>query len=251
MISIYFDFNRHRLLHLFSSGIVITLLLVLFVSPVAAKEDLLIRNAILVSPERDKPIHNLDVLVQDGYIQQIAEHIENKTGVNVLDAHGLYLTPGLIDSHVHVYHATGLKRRYTENFDSLYDAYLEQAPRSFLYFGYTSVIELNANPKANKIFIAAPQHPRLFDCGHGLTLDDGFMALEFEDGGFAERFPHYLHATDSNHPTPDGDDPANHTPEQSVASLIEDGAICIKPSTMKKHFGFLKGLLHSGYRHNL
>ena len=220
--------NKPPLLNLCTLALLFLPLLALITESVCAKDDLLIRNAILVSPERDKPGRNLDVLVQGGYIQEIAEHIENKSGVEVLDAHGLYLTPGLIDSHVHVYHATGLKRHYTENFDYLYNSYLEQAPRSSLYFGYTSVIELNANPGANENFEAAPLHPRLFHCGHGLVLDDGFMALEFEDGGFAKRFPHYLHAPDSNHPTPDGDDPANHTPEASVASLIEDGAICIK-----------------------
>jgi len=228
MIFLYFDNNKSQLNLMYIPGFIILFLLVLCPAIAAAKGDLLIRNVTLVSPERDEPIHNIDVLIRSGYIQEIGRQIENKAGVKVLEASGLYLTPGLIDSHVHVYHATGLKRRYTENFDSLYDAYLKQAPRSFLYFGYTSVIELNSNPRANQNFKAASHHPRLFHCGHGLALDDGFMSLEFEDDGFAKRFPHYLHAPDSNRPTPDGDDLANHTPEQSVASLIEDGAICIK-----------------------
>jgi len=199
--------------------------------PAVANDDLLIRNAILLSPERDEPVYNMDVLVQDGYIQEIAEQIENSAGVEVLDASGRYLMPGLIDSHVHVYHATGLKPRYTEDFDALYDAYLDQAPRSFLYFGYTSVIELNASPSANHRFTAASEHPRLFECGHGLVLDDGYTAIidfEGDADAFAKRFPHYLHLPGSSHPTPDGDDPANHTVERSIAALVADGARCIK-----------------------
>ncbi len=227
MISMDFDANKSCFVRRCISGFTFLLLLALFPVSAAAQDDLLIRNVILLSPERDKPVRNLDVLVQGGYIREIAENIENKIGVKVLEADGLYLTPGLIDSHVHLYHATGLKRRYTENFDSLYETYLKQEPRSFLYFGYTSVIELNANPEANQKFEAASQHPRLFHCGHGLVLDDGYMALEFEDGGFVERFPHYLHDPGSTQPTPDGDDPANHTPEKSVESLIKDGAVCI------------------------
>ncbi len=203
-------------------------LLTLIAVPAAAEGDLLIRNVTLVSPERDELVHNVDVLVQDGYIQEVAKHIKSKIGIKILEASGLYLTPGLIDSHMHTYHATGLKRRYTSNFDTLYDAYMDQQPRSFLYFGYTSIIELNATSKANQRFKAASHHPRLFHCGHGLVLDDGFMALEFENDGFARRFPHYLRVPGSKHPTPDGDDPANHTPERAVASLIEDGARCIK-----------------------
>ena len=48
--------------------------------PAVANDDLLIRNAILLSPERDEPVYNMDVLVQDGYIQEIAEQIENSAG---------------------------------------------------------------------------------------------------------------------------------------------------------------------------
>jgi len=228
MSSIRVSINRSIFMVRHVWGFVFLVSLSLFPAQASADGDLLIRNAILVTADRDELVRNVDVLIQGGYVQEIAEHIENRPGIGVLEAEGRYLIPGLIDSHVHVYHATGLKRQYTENFDALYDAYMDQAPRSFLYFGYTSVIELNASPDANQRFEAASHHPRLFHCGHGLVLDDGFMALEFEDGGFAERYPRYLHDPDSNRPTPDGDDPANHTPEKSVASLIEDGARCIK-----------------------
>ncbi|MEQ8711362.1 MAG: amidohydrolase family protein [Rhodospirillales bacterium] len=134
----------------------------------------------------------------------------------------------MIDSHVHLYHATGLKRRYSENFDSLYDAYLTQLPRSFLYFGYTSVIELNASPKANVRFTEAPLHPALYHCGHGLALNGGFMAMEFKPDEFTERFPHYLYDSYQDFPLPDGVPAAEHTPEAVVLALKDDGAICVK-----------------------
>ena len=217
---------RSRLALLYFGWVV--LFLVLIAVPVAASDDLLIRNVILVSPERDQLVHDIDVLVHDGYIREISENIESEPGFKVLDASGLYLTPGLIDSHIHAYQGTGLKRRYTKNFDTLYNAFLDQQPRSFLYFGYTSVIELNAKPKANQKFRAASHHPNLFHCSHGLVLDDGFFSLALKGEDFAKRFPHYLHVPGSSHPTPDGDDPANHTPARSVKSLIEKGASCIK-----------------------
>lgn len=37
----------------------------------AANSDLLIRNAILLSPERAEPLYNMDLLIQDGYIVTI------------------------------------------------------------------------------------------------------------------------------------------------------------------------------------
>jgi dihydroorotase len=80
--------------------IVSLFLLTLIAVPAAAEGDLLIRDVTLVSPERDDPIHNVDVLVQDGYIQEVAKHIKSKIGTRILEASGLYLTPGLIDSHI-------------------------------------------------------------------------------------------------------------------------------------------------------
>ena len=195
--------HRHRL----ARGLV-ALTLALSSASVSAAQDLLIRNVELVSPERAQTSHKMDVLIQDGYVQKTGRGLKAKVGTRILEADGLYLTPGLIDSHVHLYHATGLKPGLTANFDELYSSYMEQEPRSFLYFGFTSVIELNAEPGANQRFEASPVHPQLYSCGHGLVLDDGFMALEFEAGGFAKRFPHYLHVAGSTHPTPDGDDPA-------------------------------------------
>ena len=195
----------------------------------AADADLLIRDAILISPERTEAVHDVDVLVQQGQTREVAKDIEASPGVQVLDASGLYLTPGLIDSHVHLYHATGLKPGYTEDFDALYDAYVDRLPPSFLYFGYTSVIELNARPEANQRFSEASYHPRLFHCGEALVLDDGYFMLEAaNEVDFAERHPNYLHVPGAGHPTPDGDHPANHTPERTVAVQIEDGVHCIK-----------------------
>lgn len=197
-------------------------------SPVTAfAGEVLIRNVTVISGERKEPLTGANVLIDDGRIVSLTASPETLV-TEIIDGTGRFLIPGLIDSHVHLYHATGLKRRYSENFDSLYDAYLTQLPRSFLYFGYTSVIELNASPKANSRFTEAPLHPALYHCGHGLALNGGFMATEFRPDEFAERFPHYLHDSYQNVPLPDGVSAAEHTPEAVVRSLKDDGAICVK-----------------------
>jgi len=89
---------RNRLILLYFGRSI--LFVALIAAPAAASDDLLIRNVILVSPERDEPVHNIDVLIQDGYIREIAENIESKLEVRVLEASGLYLTPALIDTRV-------------------------------------------------------------------------------------------------------------------------------------------------------
>src|ERR1035438_945012 len=48
-----------------------------------------------------------DVAILDGKIAAVAEHIDPAQAFKVVNVHGLYVTPGLVDIHVHVYASTG------------------------------------------------------------------------------------------------------------------------------------------------
>jgi len=48
----------------------------------------------------------LDVAILDGKIARVAENIDEKEGKLVIHAQDLYVTPGIIDMHVHVYYGT-------------------------------------------------------------------------------------------------------------------------------------------------
>lgn len=54
----------------------------------------------------------MDVAVKDGKIAVVAKSIDEKEGVQVVNARGLYVTPGLIDIHVHVFNGTNLDQQY-------------------------------------------------------------------------------------------------------------------------------------------
>ena len=53
-----------------------------------------------------------DVAIKDGKIAAVAEHIDAAKALKTVDATGLYVTPGLIDIHVHVYASTGERGSY-------------------------------------------------------------------------------------------------------------------------------------------
>ncbi len=53
-----------------------------------------------------------DVAIRDGKIAAIAEHIDPATALKTVDVKGLYVTPGLVDIHVHVYASTGERNSY-------------------------------------------------------------------------------------------------------------------------------------------
>ena len=48
----------------------------------------------------------LDVAIRDGKIALVAESIDEKEGKLVIHAQDMYVTPGIIDMHVHVYYGT-------------------------------------------------------------------------------------------------------------------------------------------------
>ncbi len=188
----------------------------------------IITNATVLSAERLTPLSNAWVRIEQDRISQIGTGPVDTTGSTVVDAEGGYLVPGLIDSHVHLYHATGLKRRYTKDYDALYQAYMEQQPRSFLYFGFTTVIELNADTASNARFDASPVHPNLFHCGQGVILSDGFMALELEGEPIEQVYPGYLIDHYAGGLIPPGADPKKHTPQAVVEYVREHGGRCVK-----------------------
>ncbi|MDX1532138.1 MAG: amidohydrolase [Rhodothermales bacterium] len=80
------------------------LLLALCAAPPAwaqADGDLLIRNATVLTVT-DGTLEGHDVLVRDGVIAEIGEGLDAPRGVEVLDATGQYLMPGIVDAHSHI-----------------------------------------------------------------------------------------------------------------------------------------------------
>jgi dihydroorotase len=64
-----------------------------------------------------------DVVILDGKIALVAAHIDPAKAFKVVDARGLYVTPGLVDIHVHVYTGTGEPRSYAGDLSLYPDGY--------------------------------------------------------------------------------------------------------------------------------
>ena len=70
----------------------------------------------------------MDIAVSDGKIALVARNIDATGAVQVVDATGMYVTPGLIDNHVHVFHGPNLN-----NGDIMY----MNGPNSVMPDGFT------------------------------------------------------------------------------------------------------------------
>jgi imidazolonepropionase-like amidohydrolase len=190
--------------------------------------DLAIVNTIVISPEQNKAQENVVVLILEGKIAAILSKSAQYTASETLDGNNQFLIPGLIDSHVHLYHATGLKKRYAKNYDALYSAYLEQMPKSYLYHGFTTIIETNADQESNATFLNADIRPDLKHCGAGLVLSDGYMASEIPPGELLKYAPNFIYDKYRKGYLPQGVNPDEHSPRSTVANIAASGASCVK-----------------------
>src|SRR5687767_3001298 len=139
----------------------------------APAADLLIENVTVISPEQAQPLANRHVLVRDGRIVSVGQQrIAAKADARKIDGRGKFLTPGLMDSHVHVSDAAGVPPLGDEpELVALREAYFRQQPRSYLYFGVTQVLDVLAFRKGLETFESQPVRPDLFHCGAAPVLD--------------------------------------------------------------------------------
>lgn len=75
------------------------------------KYDLLLRGGHLIDP-RNKINAVRDLAILDGKVAAVAERIDPAEAFKMVDVSGLYVTPGLIDIHVHVFTGTGERDSY-------------------------------------------------------------------------------------------------------------------------------------------
>ena len=56
----------------------------------------------------------IDIAIDDNKIALVQENISVNSSIRIIDAKGLYVTPGLIDIHSHNFHGT-IPNRYLSN----------------------------------------------------------------------------------------------------------------------------------------
>lgn len=193
--------------------------------------DLLIEHVTVVSPEHSAAQARQNVLIRDGRIVSVGpKPVTVAAGAIRIDGRGKFLTPGLMDSHVHVSDVPGLPLGgHDPAMQPLQDVYTRQQPRSYLYYGVTQVLDLSGFAERMDAFEAQPQHPDLFRCGAAMVLD-GYPTV-FAPAAIRHRlWPDYIYepANASAHPLPKGADPARHTPEAVIDRLAASGARCVK-----------------------
>lgn len=205
----------------------------------AAEPRTWIVGATVISPERADDGRKLNVLIEGERIAAVAEALPPGAaqGATMVDAAGAYLIPGLIDSHVHLQSVPGLSPLMEFRHPLLVRDYRAQLPRSFLRYGYTTVIDLIVtNRGVLESFAAAAAHPDLYHCG-ALPVVDGYPSHYAPRLVRSRVFPNFVVDPE----TASGTDAAEHSPQAAIDRVKKEGAICIK-TFFERGFGKDKNL---------
>ena len=151
-----------------------------------------ITGATLIDGRGGAPVANATVIVRDGKID-CAGTCAVPEGVDVFDAHGMWLMPGLIDAHVH-FSQTGwadgrpdaLDVRKTHPYEQVeagLKAHPERFGHSYLCSGVTSVFDVGGYPwtlRLNERFANDTSVPRVVAAGPLLSTLDHWLNLPAE-----------------------------------------------------------------------
>jgi imidazolonepropionase-like amidohydrolase len=210
-----------------------------------ASGDIWIRDVTLVSLERETPLPHAHVVVRDGRILSIgtAAPQRNVDGVTVLEGDGKYLAPGLIDGHVHLAGVPGMRPEDETAAPDLARAYYRQLPRSYLYFGFTAVVDLNiVDRQPVERMRATEVGPAVFDCGNALPLANGYPMIYQPQATRFASYPNFLYDPRQSRDTPSTFSAAEHSPEAAVARVAAGGGRCVK-TFYEAGFGEFRGKL--------
>ena len=178
-----------------------------------------ISDVTVISPERLAPLEHAYVRIADGRIAEVSG--QPLQGDLKVDGRNKFLIPGLIDSHTHLGSVPGMllpQRAAHQDVTAQADA---QEPRSYLYFGFTTVLSLGDTAAPIRRWNALDVRPDAYFCG-GTPMVDG------EPFTSVAANPYFLFNPDQADTLPASVDKAAQTPRAVVERMARDGAICVK-----------------------
>jgi hypothetical protein len=111
----------------------------------------------------------------------------------------------------------------------LVEAYERQLPRSYLYFGFTTVIDLNVVDRKRVDRIRSAEiGPAVFDCDNALALANGYPMVYAPAARRFEMYRNFLYDPRQSTSIPEKYSAKAHSPEAAVGRVAAAGSVCVK-----------------------
>jgi Amidohydrolase family len=186
----------------------------------------------IISPEKLDQVVKGSVLIENEKILRVerTNAAKKPAGAAVVSGNGQFLIPGLIDSHVHLTLIPGMSDDQAKSHPEIVNQYFKQVPRSYLYYGYTTVVDLGVavNHPVFEAMRRAPLHPDLYGCGDGLAIANGYPMVFWPPETRFKMFPNFIYDTKQASSIPPEYKPEDHTVAAAVARVKNSGGICVK-----------------------
>ena len=118
--------------------ILLLLSVIVFLSSKSQEIDILLKGGHVIDP-KNKIDTVMDIAITGNKISQVARNIPGSNAKKVIDVKGLYVTPGIIDMHVHVFNGTELDAYIANGLTSL-------PPDGFTFkAGVTTVVDAGSS----------------------------------------------------------------------------------------------------------
>lgn len=198
---------------------------------IVSAESVLIKNVSIISGEQPKVSRPSNVYIVDGRIKSISSSNSLRADVE-LDAKGQYLIPGLIDSHVHLEGIPGYK--FEGKGDDPNEAMIQRAkrqlPRSYLYFGFTTLLDIASSQSLVEQWNAHEYAPEVHFC-IPVVIPNGYPLAwqENKEAQFREEVAQYMLFDERQAEVyPKSFNKSTHTPEAIVKRIKSVGGKCVK-----------------------
>lgn len=236
------------------------------VEQIEVEQGTLINNITVISANDEKVNSFIGYVVIDGekivYSDKKKPYL--KGNFKEIIGKGKFIISGLMDSHVHLANTAGFNRQLKNKYPKLLDAYFEQLPKSYLYHGFTCLVDVNnyAPEIINKIK-KSPMHPDILTCGKQVKVMNDFE-MEMEESSLSSRYQsNFLHDRYNKNITfPDSINLNEHTPEKIVSDIkmqqgvgvklvYEDAASGLTVTWEKPSLGIISDLVLEAKKQNL
>jgi imidazolonepropionase-like amidohydrolase len=191
-------------------------------------DGIVITDVTLISPERKTPLPHAVVVIRGDRIAAMGSDLVAGPHAKQIDGRGRFLIPGLIDSHVHVGNMGPLADDAISAHPELLDAYRAQLPRSYLAFGFTTLVDLDLREQTPAWFNVGPVHPNLCSCGRGVRIAGGYMARRPPKNAVEANAANLVYESAQAKNWPANLDPNDYSPVRAVARASDARAICLK-----------------------
>lgn len=139
---------------------------------------LLIRNATIIDGKGNEAVRNMDILIENNRIIKIGKAIDKPSEAVEIDATGLTVLPGLIDSHVHISSVPG--SGFRNDSLTLYENLQRHHLKAYLACGVTTILDTGIPPeearKINGWLVNGQPGPRLLVLSPAFTAPKGYLS---------------------------------------------------------------------------